>query len=133
MAIGLLAVLQNLPWADVIGNAPLIADGAKKLWKAVAKKSPPPELPAASPQSALSPEAQAIAALEARLAAMEAAASDLHNQMLESSALITSLANLNTQLIKRVESNRIRLVWLSVATLGAGVVAATSLALVLLR
>ena len=133
MALGLLAVLQNLPWADVIGNAPLIAEGAKKLWKAVAKKSPPPELPTASPQIALSPEAQAIAALEARLAAMEVAASDLHNQMLESSALITSLAELNTQLIKRVESNRIRLLWLSVASLGAGVVAVASLALVLLR
>jgi hypothetical protein len=32
MAIGWLAVLQLVPWSDVISNAPKIAEGAKKLW-----------------------------------------------------------------------------------------------------
>lgn len=133
MSIGWLAVLKIVPWADVIGNAPMVADGAKKLWNAVAKKSPSPELPVATEQTALSSEAQAIATLQAQLAAVEAAASDLHNQMLASSELIKALADQNTQLIKRVEVNRIRVLWLAGATVILGIVAAVNLALMLVR
>ena len=38
--IGWLAVLQLVPWSDVIKNAPKAADGAKKLWQSVRKKAP---------------------------------------------------------------------------------------------
>ncbi|MFD2274487.1 hypothetical protein ACFS07_34750 [Undibacterium arcticum] len=133
MAIGWLAVLRGVPWADVISNAPIVADGAKKLWNAVAKKSPSPELPAATAQPTLSSEAQAIAILQAQLAAVEAAASDLHNQMLASSELIKALADQNTQLIKRVEANRNRVLWLAGATVVLGAVAAANLILTLVR
>lgn len=133
MAIGRLSVLQSVPWADVISNAPKVADGAKKLWNTVVKKTPSPDLPAADAQPALSPEAQAIAALQAQLAAVEAAAADLHNQMLASSELIKALAEQNTQLIKRVEVNRIRVHWLAGGTVLLGIVAAASLVLTLVR
>jgi len=133
MAIGWLAVLQSVPWADVIGNAPKVADGAKKLWSAVGKKSPPPELPAASAQPAPSSEAHAVAELRARVSAMETAASDLHDQMLASSELIKALADQNAQLIKGIEAHRIRIVWLVRVTVVVGIIAAAGLILALVR
>lgn len=133
MAIGWLTVLKMVPWRDVISNAPKVADGAKKLWSAVAKKPPAAELASASAQPALSPEAQSIAMLQAQLAAAQAQISDLHNQMLESSELLQALADQNTQLIKRVEVNRIRVLWLAGTTVVLGVVAAVNLAMMLAR
>lgn len=109
MAIGWLAVLQMVPWSDVIKNAPKVADGAKKLWDAVGKKPPAQGSPSDLAASTLSPDAQAIATLQARVAALEAATSDLHNQMLASSGLIKTLAEQNTQLIQRIEVHRVRL------------------------
>ncbi len=133
MAIGWLSVLQMVPWGDVISNAPKVAEGAKKLWNAVAKKPPSAELPATSAQPALSPEAQSVAILRAQLTAAEAAVSDLHKQMLASSELIKALADQNTQLIKRVEANRIRVLWLSGATAVLSVVVAVNLVMTLAR
>ena len=115
MAIGLLTVLKLVPWSDVIQNAPLVADGAKKLWGAVGKKTPVPAA-AASADSVLTPELQTGAALQARLAAMEEATNELQQQMLASSELIKALAEQNTQLIQRAEVNRLRLLALAGVT-----------------
>lgn len=112
MAIGWLAILKSVPWVDVISSAPKVADGAKKLWSAVAKKSATQKLPESEAKPDLTPEARTIAELEMRVSAMEAAVTDLHSQMLTSSELIKALAEQNTQLIKRIESNRIRFLWL---------------------
>jgi len=38
MAIGWFAVLQMVPWVDVIKNGLKVANGAKKLWNTMAKK-----------------------------------------------------------------------------------------------
>lgn len=124
MVIGWLTVLQSVPWSDVINNAPKVANGAKKLWNAVARKSSAPEVSESSTQAAASPESQTIVALETRVIGLEAAVSDLHAQMLASSELIKELADQNAQLILRIETNRVRVLWLSVATV---VVAVTSL------
>ncbi len=129
MAIGWLAVLQMVPWSDVIKNAPKVADGAKKLWNAVGKKTPPQTEPAAN-VSALSPEAQA-ALLEARIAAMEQATADLHEQMLASSELIKTLADQNTQLIQRIELSRMRMLLLAGVTVVVAIVAVVGLTLAL--
>ena len=129
MAIGWLSVLKMVPWGDVISNAPKVADGAKKLWSAVAKKPPEAALPSAGAQSTLLPEAQSIALLQAQLAAAEAQIADLHNQMLESSKLIQALADQSTQLIKLFEVNRIRVLGLAGITVVLGVVVAINLVL----
>jgi hypothetical protein len=118
MAIGWLTILQSVPWSDVISNAPKVADGAKKLWKTVARKSATQATPGIDAQATLSPEARAFAALENRLAALEATTTELHGQMLASSELITVLAEQNAQLIKRIEANRVRVLWLGVAIVG---------------
>jgi hypothetical protein len=133
MAIGWLTVLQSVPWADVITNAPKVADGAKRLWNAVGKKSPAPEFSAESAQPAPSSEAEAIAELRARLSAMEAATADLHEQMLASSELIKALADQNAQLIKGIEANRIRVAWLVGVTVVASIIAAAGLTVALFR
>ena len=131
MAIPWLVVLQSVPWAQVISNAPKVAEGARKLWNAVSKKSPVQEPPVESPDVSSSSGSASIATLQARLAAMEIATTDLHDQMLASSELIKTLADQNAQLIRRIEANRVRVVWLAGATVVFGLVAVLSLALVL--
>jgi len=125
MAIGWMTVLKLVPWDDVIANAPKVVEGARKLWKTVAR-SP---VPAPPPESVNSPEATAApAALElatrSDLQALAATLSTLHEQMAESSALIEALADQNAQLIGQIESNRVRLGWLMavVAALATGLV-----------
>ena len=102
--IGWLAVLQLVPWTDVIKNAPKAADGAKKLWQSVRKKPP---------SSAQDPTTRHLPTdiqtpLQTRMAALEQDLADLHAQMLESAALIQTLAEQNTQLVQRAESLRVR-------------------------
>jgi hypothetical protein len=133
MAIPWLAVLTSVPWKDVINNAPKVADGAKKLWNSIGKKSPVPEKEAPSEQTNISSEAKTINELQAQLAAVEASVADLHEQMLASSELIKSLAEQNTQLIKRIELNRVRVVWLTGATVIFGIVARSGFVLTLIR
>lgn len=128
MAIGWLTVLKSVPWSEVISNAPKVADAAKKLWNAVAKKSVSSEPPTTAATSALSPEESTIAALETRLLAMETAFADLQGQLLASSELIKALADQNTQLIKGIEVNRVRGLWLAAAVAVVAIVAVLSLA-----
>lgn len=102
--IGWLAVLQLVPWSDVIKNAPKAAEGAKKLWQSVRKKEPSSFQDTATrnlPSDIQTP-------LQTRMAAMEQNLADLHTQMLESAALIQTLAEQNTQLVQRAESMRVR-------------------------
>ena len=102
--IGWLAVLQLVPWSDVIKNAPKAAEGAKKLWQSVRKKEPSSFQDTTTrnlPSDIQTP-------LQTRMAAMEQNLADLHTQMLESAALIQTLAEQNTQLVQRAESMRVR-------------------------
>jgi hypothetical protein len=110
MAIGWLAVLKMVPWGDVIDSAPKVAQGAKKLWNTVGKK---PVVAPLDGQDTPAESTPTLAALQAQVAQLQVAAADLHQQMLESSALIGSLAEQNTQLIARVEVLRQRTLWLS--------------------
>lgn len=129
MAIGWMAVLQLVPWSDVISNAPKIAEGAKKLWSTVGKKPPVGDMA----RLAADDRPSSMAAMEKRLQAMEVAASELHEQMLASADLIRTLAEQNTQLVKRIEVNRARLLMLAAVTVVVAIVAITSLSLLLMR
>lgn len=133
MAIPWLVVLQAVPWTDVIKNAPKVAEGAKKLWSAVSKKTPAQSGAADSVKRPPATEVESIALLQERVAALENTASELHNQMLASSELIKTLAEQNAQLIRRIEANRRHLVWLAGVTAVIGVVAALALVLPLAR
>jgi hypothetical protein len=123
MAAGWMSVLKMVPWSDVISSAPKVADGAKKLWSTVAKKAgvvgeSAPEEPTAEPQDL--PAAELLALLQGQLARQEAGLADLRQQLLSSTALVQTLAEQNAQLVQRVEANRVRVRWLTLAVLMLG-------------
>ena len=112
MAIGWITILKTVPWADVISNAPKVADGAKKLWKTVAKKTGAPAASTQAAQAASSASTPSASPLEVRVSEMEARTAELHAQMLASSELIKALAEQNAELVKRIEVIRVRVLWL---------------------
>jgi hypothetical protein len=123
MAAGWMSVLKMVPWSDVISSAPKVADGAKKLWSTVAKKAgvageSAPDEPTAEPQDL--PATELLALLQGQLARQEAGLADLRQQLLSSTALVQSLAEQNAQLVQRVEANRVRVRWLTLAVLMLG-------------
>jgi hypothetical protein len=120
MAIGWLSVLKMVPWGDVIENAPKVATGAKKLWDKVGKK-PAVGTGVLQPGSAATP-GLTLTQLQAQVAELQLVTADLHQQMLDCTGLIKSLAEQNTQLIRRVEVNRRRVLWLAAGVLGLAVV-----------
>lgn len=135
MPIPWLAVLKIVPWSDVITNAPKVVDGAKKLWNTVSGKPavPVPPIGSSDFSPVLEPGSEAISALRARIAAMEVGMAELHGQMLASTELIQSLAEQNTQLVRHIEDNRMRIKWLGRATLVLGVVVVVGLVLAVVR
>jgi len=130
MPIPWLAVLQSVPWSDVLSNAPKVADGAKKLWKTIGKKSPVSTTDATDESPSLAPEAQSISTLHARLLKMEAGQVELHNQMFDSSELIKALAEQNALLIARADAMRVRVFRMQVAIAVVAIIAITGLTLV---
>lgn len=133
MSISIFSVLKMVPWGEVISKAPEIADGARKLWKAVAKKPAASETATETPASEPSAETLSLASLQTQLAAAEARITDLHTQMLETSELIEALADQNAQLVKRLEVNRIRTMWLTGSVVVLVVVTLTTLIVTLSR
>lgn len=126
MPIGWLTVLQSVPWSEVIKNAPKVAEGAKKLWNAVAKNSPPQEASDPTAHAGAVQKTSSMSALESRVIALEASVSDLHGQMLASSELIQALADQNAQLIRRIETQRVRLLWMVAAVAAVALVSLTT-------
>ena len=127
MAIPWLAILSNVPWKDVIDKAPKVADGAKKLWKSVAKKSGSPEPANTNVKPAHSSEEQTIASLDTRVIELKNEVAALHDQMLASSEIIEALAEQNTQLIKSIEIFRGRVLRLGLLTITLSFVALLAL------
>jgi len=128
-----LALLKGVPWAGVISTAPLVADGAKQLWKAVSKKPPLREPSSLNTNSPHPPGSTSVDALELRVASLETGLDELHAQMLKSSELIKVLADQNALLIKRVEANRVRTNWLGGISMLAAIAALASLSIAMIR
>ena len=131
MALGWLSVLKFVPWNDVISNAPRLANEAKKLWSTVAKTPPTAEPSPAKAKPSSSPDSQSLARLQADLELVITEVTDLHKQMLESSQLLKALADQNTQLIRRMEVQRIRTRWLAGIAAVLGVVVVINLVITL--
>ena len=131
MAIGWLAVLQAVPWGQVIDNAPKVVDGAKKLWGNVSKKSAAEEFDVSDMQTSAE-DVEDLDIIQKRLAALEKKTAELHEQMVTSSALIRELADQNTQLIARIEANRVRMFWLIVLFTVTAIIAVAALIMALM-
>jgi uncharacterized coiled-coil protein SlyX len=100
MATNWISALKLVPWADVVKNAPFVADSAKKLWKSVAKEEAAPAPAPVETVQALSPEMQALQEIDSRIAFLENKVTTLQQEMVSSAELITALADQNAQLIK---------------------------------
>lgn len=103
MAISWMTVLAAVPWTEVIKNAPKVAEGARKLWSSAGRKGTQAARNASDPSS--------------RIAALEAGMDELSGQLHASAELIKALAEQNAQLIQRIETNRRRMLALSIAVL----------------
>ena len=133
MPIPWLVVLQSVPWTEIIKNASKVAEGAKKLWSSVSNKSAVKTMAKDVEQPSHLTDSATIMQLQSRLADMELATAELHSQMLASSELIKSLAEQNGELIASIELNRRRMLWLALATLIFGMIAAVNLFVVFAR
>ena len=139
MPIGWLTVLKALPWADVISNAPKVADGAKKLWQAVPRRAPGEPMPdggAATASTAVDLGDGAngdLAPIRQQLLSLDAQVAELNEQMRASSELIKALAELNEQLIARVEAHRVRGLYFMWGGIAVGVCAVAALVVALVR
>lgn len=136
MAIGWISLIRSVPWDQVAKRAPEIADLAKKLWN-TSYKSPKVETDtwaneqsshqAGTNQSSFFGDDQRLVSLEKQLAVVEASSARQHRQLVEALELITDLAEQNTQLVKTIEINRIRIFRLTVFSVLIAIVSALSL------
>lgn len=108
MAAGtILTVLSNIPWGQVVDNAPKVAEGATRLWKAVTGKKA--EDSTNMSDEKLYEHQSEVDILKGQLSEMQSQIQRLEEQMSASATLIKSLAEQNTQLVAKVELNSIRL------------------------
>lgn len=113
MAISWLTVLKNVPWSDVISNAPKVADGAKKLWNNVGAKREHSVVREEGLGEPRPGDSAMVSALRSEVGALEEEIDELRGQMVASSGLIKDLADQNAQLIARVELMRRRVTWIA--------------------
>ena len=123
MALGtLITVLSSIPWGQVVENAPKVAEGAVKLWNSVTNRNRQGSIQDKEAAATAEETASEADRLKARLLALEDSVTRLQEQMQASSKLIKDLAEQNTQLVQRIELNRIRLVRHTVATVLGGAI-----------
>ncbi|WP_334190136.1 hypothetical protein [Noviherbaspirillum sp.] len=124
MATNWISALKLVPWADVVKNAPFVADSAKKLWKSVAKEEAAPAQAPVETVQALSPEMQALQEIDSRIAFLESKVTTLQQEMVSSAELITALADQNAQLIKTTGElrSKMRLIIGAVSVFAVGTV-----------
>ncbi len=130
MAIGWLTVLQSVPWSDVVRNAPKVAVGAKKLWDNVANKSAANSYVAADGDE-LASVPVTLESLQQQVLSLQAASAHLQQRLIDSSDLISTLAEQNAQLIQGIQVLRRRLFWQGAALALVGLLAALATALAL--
>ncbi|RQW27280.1 hypothetical protein EHS17_08365 [Rhodobacteraceae bacterium CH30] len=111
MAISWLAVLKSVPWSEVVSNAPVIAEGARKLWKKTRAKAPEPVEVIVPQSDAAAADDPLLARMDARMVALEQGLAEVQQQLQASSELVKQLAEQNAQLITRVSILRRRVLW----------------------
>jgi hypothetical protein len=130
MAAGWVAVLQMVPWGEVIKNAPKVADGAVKLWNSVSKKKADDTAGSESTEVLATADINALERLEYRLQEAQDSINDLQAQVVQSAEVIKELASQNAQLVTQIESNRKAVTVLGVV-LALSILAGVAQALVL--
>lgn len=106
MAVAWVAVLQMVPWGEVIKNAPKVAEGAVKLWNSVSGKKSADSAESDAGGVVLASDIGAIERLEHQLFEAQQAIVELQSQVVQSAEVIKELASQNTQLVAQIETNR---------------------------
>jgi hypothetical protein len=101
LAISWLAAFKAIPWSDVAANAPNLVSGAAKLWRVMRGEA------TIEPVRDMR-HSEAISALEARLAALEAEDAQLRKHTASAAELISALAEQNARLVEAVELLKVR-------------------------
>src|SRR4051812_40139435 len=109
----ILTVLSNIPWAEVVDNAPKVAAAAEKLWSTVTRRK-------TSGIEKIAADAQRPASetelLQRRVASLEEALKAVQDEMRISSEVIKDLAEQNAALVQRVGLARLKVARLAIAT-----------------
>lgn len=130
-------VLSNIPWGQVIDNAPKVAEGATRLWNSVGlrgkKEAAASAAPSNEPAAASATPLTQAELLQAQIEALDAEVRQLTQQMQASTELIKTLAEQNAQLVQRIEMNRIRLRQLARTASAIGACLMVAIGYVLLR
>ncbi|GAB4554706.1 MAG: hypothetical protein IV105_12075 [Rhizobacter sp.] len=95
MAIGWLTALKVIPWSDVIEATPGIVKGARKIFN----RGQQADVPAPAAPGAPAPD---------RVALLETALAQLHEQQQASAQLIETLAEQNARIVEAVQILRVR-------------------------
>lgn len=105
MAVGWVAMLQMVPWGEVIKNAPKVADGAVKLWNSVSKKQPVEDSSDVT-DVIVGNDSATLEKLQQQLHVAEHSIAELQGEMVQSTEVIKELAKQNAQLVAQIEANR---------------------------
>lgn len=127
MSAALSTIILNIPWMNVIASAPKVFDSAMDLFNRIAKKKSLNKVPSDSDSHNDFPQDKIIDSLQSRTIELEAAVADLNDKILAASEVIKVIAEQNTQLIKRAETNRLHIIRLSLAVAAVTIVAIISL------
>lgn len=123
MALPWKTILTHVPWSDVLGKAPIIADGAKKLWQGMGRKTG--DNAAADPMADVAPDAD----MATRMAALETSQRKLRTQILASGELIQALSEQNAQLVAQIDAHHRRARLLTLGLAATALVASLALLL----
>ena len=107
-----IGVFKAVRWTEVIGAAPTIVQGARKLWTSVRGNESDASTEASAeigPRTTVGLPPDAVAELEAGLQTMRNDLARLREEALSSADLLRSLAEQNARLVEAVEQLRIRL------------------------
>lgn len=133
MAVNWIASLKDVPWSKVIGMAPAIADGGKKLWDRISSRKDGGAAGETTQSAAQLPVTAAIAAFELRLEALEKKSADLREEAVASFDVVRSITEQHTQVVQAVDVLLVRTRLLIRVSVLLGVVCAALLVLVLSR
>lgn len=132
----IITVLTNVPWGQVLDAAPKVADGATKLWKAVARRKKedcPDDFNLAASGEPGMVIADPLEDLRVQMASLQSAVDNLKEEMQSATELIKLLAEQNTVLVQRVELNRLRLVRQAIAGTVVGIAMLTGILYLLFK
>ena len=105
----LITVLSNIPWGQVVENAPKVADGAARLWNSVASFRRPTTVLSAVENNETQQSPSETEVIRSQIQDLESAINNLEEQMKASSEVIKALADQNAQLVAGIELNRVRI------------------------